>query len=153
MQVTMNRSRRACGASLDVDEFKREIGVPLVLVAEDDEEMRKLLTSVLRKAGYEVEAFGDGVSLVQRLVERREPGGLRDVAAVVCDVRMPRATGLDVLAYLRRWDRSTPVVLITAFGDSTVHLQALKLGAAATLDKPFAMQDFRAKIHEVTGGT
>jgi len=91
---------------------------PLVLLAEDDAEFRRLLVSVLEEAGYEVVEAEDGLALLATIedtltVRRERP----DAFLVVADVRMPGLTGLDVLAILRCANWATPVILITAFGD------------------------------------
>jgi DNA-binding NtrC family response regulator len=57
---------------------------------------------------------------------------------------MPVASGLEVLAHLRRVDPTTPFVLITAFGDHTTRAAAARLGAACVLDKPFDFDTLRA---------
>lgn len=109
-----------------------------VLVAEDKSEMRTLITNRLRKEGYEVIEAEDGPDLMSQLAA--SPLTQRpDV--IVSDVRMPGFSGLEVLAHLRLVDRTTPVILITAFGDERLHAEADRLGAAIVLDKPFDLDD------------
>jgi DNA-binding NtrC family response regulator len=69
--------------------------------------------------------------------------------AIVSDVRMPGATGLVVLEGVQLFDELPPMILITAFGDKETHAEAHRLGAAATLDKPFAASELLAKVREV----
>ena len=64
---------------------------------------------------------------------------------------MPGHSGLEMLAALRREGWTTPVVLITAFGDRWVHDQARQLGAAAVLDKPFDIDALRAVLLSLAG--
>jgi len=59
---------------------------------------------------------------------------------------MPGLTGLDVLAILRCANRTTPVILITAFGDEATHAEGRELGAVAVLDKPFNVQELRTAV-------
>lgn len=54
---------------------------------------------------------------------------------------MPGCGGLEVLARMRRVEWSTPVILITAFGDAETHTEACRLGAARVLDKPFDVDE------------
>jgi DNA-binding response OmpR family regulator len=106
----------------------------LVLVAEDDVELRKLIATTLRHDGYEVIEATNGMELLDSLemvVERRQP------YAIVSDVRMPLLSGMDVLAVIRASSTQVPVILITAFGDVDTHGEAHDLGAVAILDKPF----------------
>ena len=111
-----------------------------VLVAEDQLEMRALMCEVLRREGYEVVEAASGTELIERLVAgliAEEDARAPDL--IVTDVRMPGCTGLEVLARLRRNDWSTPVILITAFGDLATHEEAQRLGASYVLDKPFEL--------------
>ncbi len=110
----------------------------IVLVAEDDASMRRLLTRALVRDGFRVVDVSDGAELdawVARLIERDRDH--RCVDLIIADQRMPSATGLEVLSHLRRVDWSTPFVLITAFGDTSTHDEAARLGASCVLDKPF----------------
>ena len=121
-----------------------------VIVAEDDRDMREMVASFIAADGYEVIQAADGSELVSRLeAVAAEPFGRATVAAIVCDIRMPRLDGLDVLAALRcaRW--TTPVILITAFGDEAVHHEAHELGATDVLDKPFALETLRQLVRRI----
>jgi len=113
-----------------------------VLVAEDQREMRVLMCEVLRREGYEVVEAASGTELVERLVQGMvADDDARAPDLIVTDVRMPGCSGLEVLARLRRNDWSTPVILITAFGDLATHEEAQRLNAAYVLDKPFELDD------------
>jgi DNA-binding NtrC family response regulator len=106
----------------------------LVLLAEDDAELRKLIAATLRAEGYEVIEAANGMELLDSLelvVARRVP------YVIVSDVRMPLLSGMDVLAVIRASSTQVPVILITAFGDVDTHSEAHDLGAIAILDKPF----------------
>jgi CheY-like chemotaxis protein len=125
---------------------------PVVLVAEDDPEMRRLLATVLPRWGFDVVLAHDGDELtdrVQRFLhgtseERAHPPDL-----IISDVRMPGHSGLSVLEYLREHDGKTPFVVITAFGDASTHAEARRLGAARVLDKPFDLNHLRATVLEL----
>ena len=108
----------------------------LVLLAEDDAELRRLIATTLRDDGYEVVEAANGMELLDSLelmIGRRLP------YAIVTDVRMPLLSGMDVLAVIRASSTEVPVILITAFGDIDTHGEAHDLGAVAILDKPFDM--------------
>ena len=116
-----------------------------IFVAEDQLEMRALISRALRTDGYEVVEAQDGAGLIEALVSTM----LKDARApdlIVTDVRMPGCSGLDVVARLRRADQLTPVIFITAFGDDETHAEAERLGAAKCLDKPFDMEDLRGLV-------
>ena len=118
-----------------------------LLLAEDDFELRDLLACVLRADGHEVVEARDGNELWS-LLHGADPSGEQPFALVVSDVRMPGLTAFDVLSQLQRSLTNTPVILITAFGDQTTHLRALRLGASRVFDKPFDCDDLRAAVHE-----
>jgi DNA-binding response OmpR family regulator len=123
---------------------------PHVLVADDKTEMRGLIASVLRKDGYQVDEASDGLELlavIESLVAHTE-GRRSPIGMIISDVRMPGLTGLDLLAILRCADWTTPVILITAFGDDETHAQAHELGATAVFDKPFEIDELRAAVRD-----
>ncbi|ADO68916.1 response regulator [Stigmatella aurantiaca] len=121
---------------------------PRIMIAEDHAEMRALLRQVLVREGYQVIEAEDGPSLIRALIGGMlaEPTVPPDL--IITDMRMPGCTGLEVLARLRREDRCTPFILITAFGDEALHEEATRLGASV-LDKPFAPQDLRALVQRL----
>jgi CheY-like chemotaxis protein len=121
-----------------------------ILLADDDYEMRTLLTLSLLKAGYKVVACPDGWSLLEHL----EPYillGSKDekVDLIISDIRMPVITGIEILRGLPQGMEYPPVILITAFGDKKTHRQAEQFGAAAIFDKPFEIDDLLAKVRKI----
>jgi CheY-like chemotaxis protein len=122
-----------------------------VLLADDDPEMRRMLARALRKWGYSVLEAHDGAhlaALLDTLVLRERDGPLQ-IDVVVSDVRMPGASGLQSLAHVRRAGGAVPMILMTAFGDPELHLEARQLGAAAVFDKPFDVDDLCTAILNV----
>lgn len=117
---------------------------PRVLLAEDDEAMRTLLTELFEDAGYEVVPSVDGFDLLERVGDTWL--GERPYDLVVSDVRMPGCTGIEALAALRQRDWLTPILLMTAFGDARTHREAERLGAAI-LDKPFEVDALLVRAH------
>jgi DNA-binding response OmpR family regulator len=118
-----------------------------VIVAEDDYTLRGLIASVLRSEGYETVEARDGVELLARIEEALVSRGERaDSFLIVTDVCMPGVSGLDVLAILRCAHATTPVILITAFGDRETYAEARELGASAVFDKPFDVDRLRAAV-------
>jgi CheY-like chemotaxis protein len=112
-----------------------------VLLAEDDEDMRVLLSTALRREGYAVEEVEDGSALLDRIASGLLAGEQTLPDLIISDIRMPGWSGIDVLASLRQSDWAMPVILITAFGDAGTHDQARRLGAASLLDKPFDVEE------------
>jgi CheY-like chemotaxis protein len=127
-------------------EYRR---IPRILVAEDDIEMRRLLAWQLRRSGFEVTECSDGYQLLDRVGNPISASEEHDFDLIVSDIRMPGVTGLEVLEDMHNQEWFTPMILITAFGDSQIHAQASSLGAAAIFDKPFDIENLIAKISDV----
>jgi len=107
--------------------------VTLVLLAEDDEDVRALAELVLRRAGYDVAAVADGAAALA-VVEERTP----DVA--VLDVSMPRLDGLSTARALRARPETEamPIMLLTARVTDADRERGREAGVDAQLDKPFS---------------
>jgi two-component system response regulator (stage 0 sporulation protein F) len=119
----------------------------LILIADDDAEMRRMLGEALGRDGFNVELIADGQQLQHRLKEMASAGQLPDI--IIADIQMPGMTGMHVLAWAYLQIPAIPIILITAFGDQRTHLRATKLGAAAIFDKPFDLEDLRATIQNL----
>lgn len=120
---------------------------PHILVVDDDDEMRDMLVTMLRHAGYAVLEGHDGRQLMEwvpRLVASSTVHPPLDL--IISDVRMPGCSALDVLREMRRVGASVPVMLITGFGDLELHAEALRLGAEAVYDKPFDPEELRDAV-------
>jgi DNA-binding NtrC family response regulator len=120
-----------------------------ILLAEDDDEVRWALAEFLRTEGYEVVAVPDGKALLEHLgsamlLEQRDAPP--DI--IITDVRMPGLTGMQLLESVRNRGWTTPVVLISAFGDDETRRKADGLGATAFLDKPIDV----GRLHRIIGG-
>ncbi|MBP2231540.1 two-component system response regulator AtoC [Azospirillum agricola] len=103
---------------------------PLALVVDDDEGIRQMLSAVLSKEGFAVTTAADGVEAVAAFEANRP-------AVVLMDIRMPRMTGLQALAAMRKIDRAAAVILMTAFAQVETAVQAIKEGAFDYIIKPF----------------
>ena len=109
------------------------MSAPLVLLAEDDEDVRMLAELVLRREGYEVRAVSDGQSALDAASERAP-------AVAVLDVSMPRMDGLETARRLRERDetRDVPIMLLTARVTEADRERGRDAGVDAQLDKPFS---------------
>ena len=109
-----------------------------VLVADDEERIRILLEANLESAGYEVVLAPDGRAALEILAKE-------DLDAVLTDMNMPGATGLDVIdSARRRFGPKFPIIVITAYGSVTNAVEAMRHGATDYLEKPFDMSDLRS---------
>ncbi len=101
-----------------------------VFVVDDDEAMRDSLDFLLSSAGCAVRTF----EAAERLLEALTDG---NCGCVVTDVRMPGVDGLELLRRIKAARPSLPVVIITGHGDVPLAVEAMKLGAADFVEKPF----------------
>ena len=109
-----------------------------VLLAEDDETLRRQLARAIRGMGWEVTEYGDGRALLDGLDALGESGVC---TFLVTDVRMPNLDGLDLLTELALRRRRLPTVVITAFADEDTRQAVRALGASIVFSKPFDVDD------------
>jgi len=110
-----------------------------VVVADDDGDMRELVTLHLTAEGYDVHAAVSGADLLSILESIRvDLWPLDGVDLIVVDNRMPEMTGLEAIRRLRaaRWDK--PAILMTAFPAPAIQREAARLGVPV-LSKPFSL--------------
>lgn len=104
-----------------------------VLVVEDREQLAAMLAETLTREGFSVEVLLRGDEAVARITDGPT------LLAVITDLKLPGADGLEVLQAARRRDPQLPVFLITAFASVETAVQALKLGARDYFPKPLEM--------------
>jgi CheY-like chemotaxis protein len=127
---------------------------PVVLLAEDDEELRRLLAHKLRRRGCDVIEARNGAQLVELVFERAVeplPDSLAPAALIITDHRMPGRTGLEVASLLRSVNWTTPLIVISAFTDAQTQAEARRLGVAAVFDKPFDLDELTQFACEAVG--
>jgi DNA-binding NtrC family response regulator len=122
-----------------------------ILLAEDDAEMRKMLSQALSREGHLITECPDGVDLLLHLAPLLEPAGRVEFDLVISDIRMPGLTGMEILEGLTKCGDRIPVILITAFGTRETYHAARQCGVAAMLDKPFEIDDLLATVGRVLG--
>ena len=133
----------------ELREARDEMAPPRIAVADDDPEMRSFIAGALRKRGYEVLEATDGTSLLALVTpDLARTRGARAIEVVVTDLRMKGATGMAALQAIRRVDPALPVILITAFPDPHVTQEAMRLGAAAVLAKPYTARRLLEVVEE-----
>ena len=115
-----------------------------VIVAEDDAELRHMVSSLLSADGYDVVEVVNGEELLDYVASlTRADGKCVDPDLIISDICMPEMDGLQVLKRLRDAQVATPVVLMTAFANQAICEQADHLGAITLLSKPFEIDDLR----------
>jgi DNA-binding response OmpR family regulator len=113
----------------------------VLLVVEDDREMRSLLCDEFWSAGYQLREAKDGDEAFLAV--------LRSVPDVILtDLRMP-AGGADYISRLRTVAPHCPIIVMTAFGDAGLRADVLQAGASAYFDKPVRISDLKLKVEEL----
>jgi DNA-binding NtrC family response regulator len=113
-----------------------------ILVVDDEPGMCRLLQAVLGEAGYRVVAHQSAADALKALERER-------FDLVISDVRMPRATGVDVLRSVKEKSPDTPVILVSAFGSTKTAVEAMKLGTSDFIAKPFRNEEIRLAVEAV----
>lgn len=127
------------------------MSAPKVLVVDDDQESRNLLSEVLQANGYAVGTVADGMAAREEL--RRDDG----YVIVIADLRMPKENGLELLRYLQRQKSKQAIIVMSSFFSGAERRQAQELGAQALLEKPFRLAELLRVVdslsHQESGAT
>jgi DNA-binding NtrC family response regulator len=110
-----------------------------ILIVDDQDMMRDSLAQILVRDGHEVVAATDGAAAVARL-------GAARFDLLITDLRMPKMTGLELLAEAKRLRPDIPVVLMTAFATVANAVEAMKLGAYDYIQKPFNGEEIKLLV-------
>jgi len=100
-----------------------------IVLIDDEADIREVTSLTLKDAGYRVATAADGQAGLE-LFNQIAP------QIVVTDIRMPRISGLEVLEKIKQTGRETEVIVVTAFGDMDLAIQALRLDASDFITKP-----------------
>ncbi len=107
-----------------------------VLVADDELNLRRVLSAQLTRDGYDVVAVEDGQGALDALEQHH-------VDVIITDLRMPRIDGMTLLKRVVSTHPDIPVIIITAHGTVDTAVEALKIGAFDYVTKPFEQTEFR----------
>ncbi|MGE4055172.1 MAG: response regulator [Vicinamibacterales bacterium] len=117
---------------------------PRILVVDDEASIRDLLSKTLAMSDYDVDVAADGRTAVDRM-------RLNNYDLLVTDVRMPGMDGLTVIREARRYKANLPVIVITGFSTEATAIDALNLGVAGYLTKPFQRRQVLSKVARALG--
>jgi two-component system response regulator VicR len=116
-------------------------GKPKVLVVDDDERSRRLLSAMLSPLGYEVTEAWDGEEAVQKVGEV-----VPDL--VLLDIMMPKMDGYTACRQIREFSQ-VPVIMVTARGNEGEKIEGLDAGADDYVTKPFSVHELAARVRAV----
>jgi excisionase family DNA binding protein len=117
---------------------------PRVLVVDDEASIRDLLAKTLALAEYDVDVAPDGRSALERM--RLYPYDL-----LIADLKMPGMDGLTVIREAKRYKADLPVIIITGFSTESSAIEAVNLGVAGYLTKPFRVPQVLAAAAKALG--
>jgi excisionase family DNA binding protein len=117
---------------------------PRVLVVDDEASIRDLLSKTLALAEYDVDVAPDGRSALERM--RMYPYDL-----LIADLKMPGMDGLTVIREAKRYKADLPVIIITGFSTESSAIEAVNLGVAGYLTKPFRVPQVLAAAAKALG--
>jgi excisionase family DNA binding protein len=117
---------------------------PRVLVVDDEASIRDLLAKTLALAEYEVDVAPDGRSALDRM--RMYPYDL-----LIADLKMPGMDGLSVIREAKRYKSDLPVIIITGFSTESSAIEAVNIGVAGYLTKPFRVPQVLAAAAKALG--
>jgi excisionase family DNA binding protein len=117
---------------------------PRVLVVDDEASIRDLLAKTLALAEYDVDVAPDGRSALERM--RLYPYDL-----LIADLKMPGMDGLTVIREAKRYKADLPVIIITGFSTESFAIEAVNLGVAGYLTKPFRVPQVLAAAAKALG--
>src|SRR5262245_17256429 len=110
-----------------------------ILIVEDKENLRQMLTAAVERMGFAVDTAEDGRHAQLKIKQRR-------YALILTDLRLPKGSGLEVLGYSRELDDSIPVIVMTAYGTIEEAVSAMKNGAFDFIQKPLDLDHLRLLI-------
>jgi len=113
-----------------------------ILVADDEQNLRRVLVALLKRDGHDVVQAATGLEAIERLT---------DADVVITDLRMPGADGMEVLRTASKNYPHIPVIMITAYGSVGQAVEAIKAGAFDYIEKPFEQDSIRTIIDKAIG--
>ena len=119
-----------------------ERGMQRIILAEDDETMRRFLVKALEKAGYSVVAFGNGADAYQRI--REEPFSL-----LLTDIVMPEMDGIELARRASELDPDLKIMFITGFAAVALNSEEQAARDAKVLSKPFHLRDLVQEVERM----
>lgn len=116
--------------------------VTRILIADDEEQMQRAISACLSRRGFELQIVGDGKQALEKLEQEA-------FDLVISDQKMPEMTGAELLEAIKTREMQIPLIMITAYGTINQAVQAMQLGAADFITKPFSSDDLERIVDRV----
>ncbi len=101
-----------------------------ILIIDDEESFRHMLSVILKKERYDVETASNGEEGLQRITAS-------PFDQILCDIRMPHMDGMEFLSKVQKMEIDAPIIMMSAYGTVDTAIEAMKLGAYDYISKPF----------------
>jgi len=115
-----------------------------VLILDDDDAVRKLLSTIVEEEGYVPKTFATAKEALKRIEEVRP-------IAILADIYMPEMNGLDFMREIRKSYPHLPVIVLTGFPDQNVFRETLKYRISDFIAKPFAIETVKQALQKLLG--
>ena len=112
-----------------------------ILIVDDEESVRMILQQIIIKRGFEAETASDGNEALEKLK-------ISSFGIVISDINMPNMDGVTLFKNIKKDYPKTPVIFITAFGRDKIIVEAMKIGLADFIEKPFKMDAVISTINQ-----
>ena len=117
-----------------------------ILVADDEQGIRELLELELGLQGYVIETVTNGQEAIDKI--KKEKFDL-----VLCDIKMPKATGIQVLKEARKYNPDMRVIMMTGYGEEANYNDSMRFGASGFISKPFHIDEVVASVEKAINST
>ena len=114
---------------------------PLVIIVDDDQAMRDSLSDYFYHANYAVKAYSNGKDMLLELNNHH-------ASVIICDLKMPNMDGMSVLKNLHNKEKKPPLIMVTAHGNISIAVEAIKNGAYDFIAKPFNPKDLQKMVDQ-----
>ncbi|MBM4160823.1 MAG: response regulator [Ignavibacteria bacterium] len=116
-----------------------------ILVVDDEDALRTVLSAELEGEGYKVSSASDGAEAINVLKSQ-------SFDLVLLDIKMPNVDGFEVLKYVKENQPATKVIMLTGFADLKNAIESKKLGAEDFISKPYDLVDLLTTVERVLSG-
>ncbi len=116
-----------------------------ILIIDDDNAIRDTLNIFLSESGFKISTAKSGEEGLE-LIKKEHP------ELIICDLKLPKLNGLDILKNLNEYDPAIPVIIMTAYGDSQSTIKAIQLGAYDYIEKPLDIDRLNVLIKRALEG-
>ena len=120
------------------------MGAKKILVVDDQESMREMLSELLQMMGYEARAVDGGQQALQSLQET-------ETDLVITDLNMPGMDGIELMKRIKMLYPGLPVIIITGYGTFNTERQVLSSGADGYIPKPCTINRVQETVHSALG--